>query len=35
VQAEILVELDSKRTPSGEVDAALAEKLVNGRLTII
>lgn len=32
VQAEILVELDSKRDASGEINTALAAKLVNERL---
>jgi kynurenine 3-monooxygenase len=33
IQAEILVQLDSNRTPSAEVDAALAQKLINERLS--
>ncbi len=32
VQAEILVELDSKRTATGDVDHALAERLITSRL---
>ena len=32
IQAEILVELDSKRRPTGHIDAALEERLVRERL---
>lgn len=32
VQAEILIELDSKRDPSGEIDSGLAQRLMNARL---
>lgn len=32
IQAAILVELDAKRDPTGHIDAALAERLVNNQL---